>query len=386
MRPTGTFVPLRHAIVALALGAWVGCATPGGDGGGGNGDTTGAGGSGSTAGTGGASGSNGAGQGGGAGSAAGGAGGSSATTGAGGGTGGTSATTGAGGARPDAGTDTRPGNGGAGGSAAGGAGGSAAGGAGGSAAGGAGGSAAGGAGGGLLPGEPNCTWPTGSGSTTLNSTMNISGSMDLGMKRYIAGSSLGDGSQSEGQKPLFMLADGATLSNVVIGNPGADGIHCSGSCTLKNVWWDDVGEDAFTELGSSSSTTILIDGGGAQHASDKIMQLNGGGTITIQNFCAYGFGKLARSCGNCSKQYTRHIVLKNISATLPGNEIVGVNSNYNDTATLTNIIIHGRQTTPIVVCSIFTGNTSGAEPTMTGMGPDGKNCIFNTATDIHMVP
>jgi hypothetical protein len=213
--------------------------------------------------------------------------------------------------------------------------------------------------------------------------MNITGTMDLGMKRYVAGSSLGDGSQSEGQKPLFMLANGATLQNVVIGNPGADGIHCAGSCTLKNVWWDDVGEDGLTLLGTSSSTTVLVDGGGAQHASDKIFQFNGGGTLTIQNFCAYGFGKLARSCGNCSSEYTRHIVIQNSSIMLPGTELVGVNQNYSDTATLKNVIIHGQQITPIVLCAIYMGNTSGAEPTQIGTGPDGKTCIFTTATDIH---
>ncbi|WP_413230240.1 pectate lyase [Kitasatospora herbaricolor] len=41
-------------------------------------------------------------------------------------------------------------------------------------------------------------------------------------------------------------ADGAVLQNVVLGDPAADGVHCNGSCTLKNVWWDNVGEDAAT--------------------------------------------------------------------------------------------------------------------------------------------
>lgn len=40
---------------------------------------------------------------------------------------------------------------------------------------------------------------------------------------------LGDGGQDEGQDPIFNLANGATLSNVIIGSPAADGIHCDGT-------------------------------------------------------------------------------------------------------------------------------------------------------------
>ena len=69
--------------------------------------------------------------------------------------------------------------------------------------------------------------------------------------------------RSEGQDALFELADGATLSNVIIGTPAADGVHCLGTCTLKNVWWQDVGEDAATFKGTSASQTMTIDGGGA---------------------------------------------------------------------------------------------------------------------------
>lgn len=39
---------------------------------------------------------------------------------------------------------------------------------------------------------------------------------------------LGDGSQDEGQDPIFEPADGAVLRNVIIGGPGADGVPCIG--------------------------------------------------------------------------------------------------------------------------------------------------------------
>ena len=43
---------------------------------------------------------------------------------------------------------------------------------------------------------------------------------------------------------VFLLEDGASLSNVIIGKEQIEGIHCLGSCTLKNVWWKAVCEDA----------------------------------------------------------------------------------------------------------------------------------------------
>ena len=44
-------------------------------------------------------------------------------------------------------------------------------------------------------------------------------------KRLIAGPELGDGSQREDQKPIFKVENGATLKNVVLGAPAADGVH-----------------------------------------------------------------------------------------------------------------------------------------------------------------
>nr|WP_139489642.1 pectate lyase [Brevibacillus dissolubilis] len=105
---------------------------------------------------------------------------------------------------------------------------------------------------------------------------------------------LGDGSQAEGQKPIFRLEAGATLTNVIIGAPGADGVHCYGNCTITNVTWQDVGEDALT---LKSSGTVNITGGGAFKAYDKVFQLNAAGTINIKNFKANDIGKLVRQLG-----------------------------------------------------------------------------------------
>jgi pectate lyase C len=81
---------------------------------------------------------------------------------------------------------------------------------------------------------------------TLNTTQIVGPgqTFDGGGKRYTAGRALGDGSQSEGQQPMFRVEAGGTLKNVVLGSPAADGIHTYGNATLENIVWEDIGEDA----------------------------------------------------------------------------------------------------------------------------------------------
>lgn len=219
------------------------------------------------------------------------------------------------------------------------------------------------------------SWPSAKGSVKVSSTTNVSGTFDGGMKRYYG---IGDGSQSESQSPMFTLADGATLQNVIIGTPAGDGVHCKGSCTIKNVWWEDVGEDAATFKGGSSAK-YTVTGGGARKASDKVLQHNGGGTLTVDGFSVDDFGKLYRSCGNCKTQTQRNVVFKNITATSPGKSLAGINANYGDTARFSKITIVGDSSKKISICDRYTGNNTGAEPTKIGSGADGKNCIYSSS-------
>ncbi len=169
-----------------------------------------------------------------------------------------------------------------------------------------------GAAGATSTGVPNCVWPTAASVVMLSATQTIAGTYDGGMRRFVGTGPLGTSGQTEDQGPLFNVANGGTLQNVILGNPAADGVHCEGTCTLKNVWWEDVGEDAATLQGSTPGQTMTIDGGGARAASDKVFQHNGPGTMIIKNFCAQDFGKLYRSCGNCTTQYARNVQLQNV--------------------------------------------------------------------------
>jgi hypothetical protein len=226
------------------------------------------------------------------------------------------------------------------------------------------------------PGQgPTAPWPTPRGEVRISATQPVSGTFDGGLQRYYG---IGDGSQDEDQPPMFVLADGATLRNIVIGAPAGDGVHCAGSCTLVNVWWEDVGEDAATFQGGDSAT-YTVDGGGARLASDKVFQHNGGGTLTVRNFQASNFGRLYRSCGNCTTQHRRTVVVQDVVLTAPGGGLVGINTNYGDTAALSGITIVGDANRRISICDRYIGNDTGDDPVRTGSGADGTYCRYDPA-------
>jgi hypothetical protein len=213
------------------------------------------------------------------------------------------------------------------------------------------------------------------GEQQIFESQQVTGTFDGEGARFVGGGGLGDGGQEEGQDALFELADGAVLKNVIIGGPAADGVHCMGSCTLENVVWEDVGEDAATFRGTSPDATYLVTGGGATLAEDKVFQFNGDGTLTVRDFEVSDFGTFIRSCGNCSGQVQRDIVVENVKASAPGSTLVGINSNLGDTARLSGIVITGDPDRAIVPCRKFEGVAEG-EPTEIGSGADGTNCVF----------
>ena len=208
----------------------------------------------------------------------------------------------------------------------------------------------------------------------VTGTITVSGTFDGGMKRYCC---IGDGGQSESQDPMFELANGATIKNVIIGSPAGDGIHCLGTCTIQNVWWEDVGEDAATFLGTSGGTSYVI-GGGARSASDKVFQHNGNGTVNISGFYVENAGKLYRACGNCTNSYQRHVVIDNV--------IVDSRPRSSPASTPTGATPPASPASPSTtarasICDKYKGVPKGSEPTHIGSGADGVNCFYS-ASDI----
>jgi hypothetical protein len=123
---------------------------------------------------------------------------------------------------------------------------------------------------------------------------------------------------------------------------------------------------------------MTVNGGGAKGASDKVFQHNGPGKFVIKNFTVSDFGKLYRSCGNCSKQYARTVVIDNIRVTAPGKSLVGINSNLGDRATISGVQIYNDSSKKIAICEEYKGVTSG-EPTKIGSGPSNA-CGYSTSS------
>ncbi|KAF2757112.1 pectate lyase [Pseudovirgaria hyperparasitica] len=210
--------------------------------------------------------------------------------------------------------------------------------------------------------------PASKGSVTYDAAKEISGTFDGGLKTYGRGVTCTGQDEGDDSDAVFILADGATLKNAIIGSDQIEGVHCEGSCTIENVWWAAVCEDALSLKGDGNAT---ITGGGATGASDKVIQHNGAGTVTIDGFTAVDFGKLYRSCGNCKKSAERHVVLKNVSAT-SGKVLTGINSNFGDTSTIdANTCVSSVKK----VCVEYKGTTPGNEPTEVSDGPSDA-CIY----------
>ena len=186
---------------------------------------------------------------------------------------------------------------------------------------------------------------------------------DAGGKRF----QLSSAGQAEGQPPVFLLEERASLRNAVIGNLAADGVHCVGNCSVYNVWWEDLGEDAATAKGGPG-TTMRVDCGGAFLGTDKTFQHNGQGTLHITRFVADNWkskgGKFYRSCGDCTgNKGPRTVIIEN-SRIHNHQTIVGVNSSYSngspaDKATLRNVLLL-RWNGEIEVCATFNGVEKGS--------------------------
>lgn len=207
------------------------------------------------------------------------------------------------------------------------------------------------------------------GATIENKTV------DCGGKTIGLSCPVGD---AEGQ-PAVLTLKNATVKNLRLSKSGgADGIHCeSGNCTLENVVWEDICEDAASLIKSGKKMTVS--GGSAYNSDsssspggkpDKIFQHNSiNSTFEILNgFTATGVnGKLWRSCGNCTGNGgPRYLVVNNVSIQGKIGSIAGVNRNYGDKATIRNLKIQGYKDGSPKVCEEYKGidkaTTSGDAP------------------------
>ncbi|KAI1080961.1 pectate lyase E [Whalleya microplaca] len=211
--------------------------------------------------------------------------------------------------------------------------------------------------------------PASKGSVTYKKVQTIKGTFDGGLKTYGRGVKCTGQAEGSDSDAVFELEDGATLKNAIIGADQIEGVHCKGSCTIQNVWWAAVCEDALSLKGDGDAKVV---GGGATGAEDKVVQHNGLGTVTIDGFTVVDFGKLYRSCGNCKKMGQRNVVVKNVKA-YNGKTLVGINSNKGDVATITKTCASSVKK----ICVEYEGTTPGHEPKEIASGPS-DHCKYST--------
>jgi|GEM_PF-5294606 len=209
---------------------------------------------------------------------------------------------------------------------------------------------------GLLPNaaaNPLCK----AGATVENQTIDCGGIT-------IGSSCSGD---SEKQAPVLTLKN-ATVKNLRISaTGGADGIHCSsGNCTIENVVWEDICEDAATNNGN----TLTIIGGSAFNSKngpggkpDKVFQQNAKNSTTVikGNFTLLGEnGKLWRSCGDCSNNGgPRYLNINGITINSTLDSLAGVNRNYKDVATIRAVKVKNYKAGKPKICEEYKGVVKG---------------------------
>lgn len=172
---------------------------------------------------------------------------------------------------------------------------------------------------------------------------------------------------SEKQAPVLTLKN-ATVKNLRLSaTGGADGIHCaSGNCTLENIVWEDICEDAATNNGN----TMTIIGGSAFNSAngpggkpDKVFQQNAKNSTTVikGNFTLLGEnGKLWRSCGDCSNNGgPRYLNVSNITVNGKLGSLAGVNRNYKDVATIRGVKVKGYKAGSPKICEEYKGVVKG---------------------------
>ena len=233
---------------------------------------------------------------------------------------------------------------------------------------------------------PNGSWPNSAGSVLYSEPYVIKAGeiFDGKMKTYERSNVKCTSGEGQIDSAVFSVEAGGTLKNAIIGKNQKEGVRCDNhDCTIENVWWNEVCEDALTIKGGSASSVTTVTNCGARNARDKVVQHDGYGTVKIKGFFAQIFSKLYRSCGTCGN-IPRKVTIEDVYAIDPHVSIVGVNKNYNDEATLKNI--HVRTTSGksnFKVC-LWTQGTDGSKiPSKLGDGPSGKLCQY-AASDVHI--
>ena len=199
---------------------------------------------------------------------------------------------------------------------------------------------------------PDGSWPTSQGDEYFKEPYTVkSGEVfDGEMKTYQRSNVKCRGStESAWQNSVFVVETGGTLKNAIIGADQMEGVHCEGGCSVVNVWWDAVCEDALSIKGGSESSVTRVIGGGARSAADKVVQNNGYGSLIVEGFYVKSYGTFYRSCSDCGNKGVK-VIIKNLLAV--DGRVRLLTQNDGDEIKVEDIKIEGKK---VEVCSVGTG-------------------------------
>ncbi|KAJ1547209.1 hypothetical protein HK096_003991 [Nowakowskiella sp. JEL0078] len=120
-------------------------------------------------------------------------------------------------------------------------------------------------------------FPTATGTRSCSAPISVTGVFDGGLQRYDRGAGYRADNNCLDIEPgsadtIFLLNDGATLQNVIIGQEVKDSVYCLGSCTLTNVWFERTCEDSWSLKNPTSCTSCVMSwtGGAISGFTDKV--------------------------------------------------------------------------------------------------------------------
>jgi pectate lyase len=115
--------------------------------------------------------------------------------------------------------------------------------------------------------------PSSTGSVTFSEPYEIAAGETYDGELQTFGRGVECTGQEEGGESdtVFIVQEGGTLKNAIIGADQIEGVYCLGACTIENVWWEKVCEDALSL--KEGSGPYVVTGGGAQGAKDKVIQV-----------------------------------------------------------------------------------------------------------------
>lgn len=116
--------------------------------------------------------------------------------------------------------------------------------------------------------------PASTGSVTFDEPYEIAAGETYDGELQTFGRGVECTNQEEGGESdtVFIVQEGGTLRNAIIGPDQIEGVYCLGACTIENVWWEKVCEDALS-LKDPGTGPYNVIGGGAQGAEDKVIQV-----------------------------------------------------------------------------------------------------------------